>query len=130
RAAPGRRRRRAHRGQGDGRGDPHAARRRAARRLRAPADHRYDHALCDRDADARLLARLLLPAATRGRGMSAEANARLRGAQKSKTRQFITPEGVDLELRIASSGLRFGALIIDLAIMLLLLIVFTLLILW
>jgi len=62
--------------------------------------------------------------------MSAEANARLRGAQKSKIRQFITPEGVDLELRIASSGLRFGALIIDLAIMLLLLIVFTLAVAW
>ena len=56
--------------------------------------------------------------------MSAEANARLRGAQKSKIRQFITPEGVDLELRIASSGLRLGALIIDLAIMLAIIILF------
>lgn len=62
--------------------------------------------------------------------MSAEANARLRGAQKSKIRQFITPEGVDLELKIASSGLRLGALIIDLAIMLLLLILFTIAVAW
>jgi uncharacterized RDD family membrane protein YckC len=62
--------------------------------------------------------------------MSAAANTRLRQAQKSKIRQFITPEGVDLELKIASSGLRLGALIVDLAIMLLLLILFTLAVAW
>ena len=45
--------------------------------------------------------------------MSAAANAKQRTARKGKTRQFITPEGVDLELKIASSGLRFGALLVD-----------------
>lgn len=62
--------------------------------------------------------------------MSAASNARERLARQGKLRQFITPEGVDLELRIASSGLRFGALIVDLAIMLVVLILFSLLIGW
>jgi len=62
--------------------------------------------------------------------MTAAANAKLRLAQKSKVRQFITPEGVDLELKIASSGLRFGALLIDLAIQLAVLIAFSLLVAW
>jgi uncharacterized RDD family membrane protein YckC len=60
----------------------------------------------------------------------AATNARNRALQAKKVRQFITPEGVDLELRIASSGLRFGALLIDMGIMLALLIAFTLLMLW
>ena len=34
-------------------------------------------------------------------------------ARAKKIRQFVTPEGVDLELRIASAGLRFGALLVD-----------------
>jgi uncharacterized RDD family membrane protein YckC len=62
--------------------------------------------------------------------MSAATNARERLARQGKLRQFITPEGVDLELRIASSGLRFGALIVDLGIMLIVLILFSLLIGW
>ena len=62
--------------------------------------------------------------------MSAASNARERLARQGKLRQFITPEGVDLELRIASSGLRFGALIVDLGIMLVVLFAFTLLIGW
>jgi uncharacterized RDD family membrane protein YckC len=62
--------------------------------------------------------------------MSAAANAKIRLAQKGKVRQFITPEGVDLELKIASSGLRFGALLIDLAIQLAVLIAFSLLVAW
>jgi uncharacterized RDD family membrane protein YckC len=62
--------------------------------------------------------------------MSAASNARDRLARQGKLRQFITPEGVDLELKIASSGLRFGALIVDLGILLLALILFTLLVGW
>lgn len=62
--------------------------------------------------------------------MSAASNARERLARQGKLRQFITPEGVDLELKIASSGLRFGALIIDLGILLLALILFSLLVGW
>ncbi|APZ99937.1 hypothetical protein BWQ93_16665 [Sphingopyxis sp. QXT-31] len=62
--------------------------------------------------------------------MSAATNARERLARQGKLRQFITPEGVDLELKIASSGLRFGALIVDLGIMLVVLILFSLLIGW
>lgn len=62
--------------------------------------------------------------------MSAAANARLQSAQAKKTREFVTPEGVDLELRIASSGLRLGALIVDLVLINLILILFTLLMLW
>lgn len=62
--------------------------------------------------------------------MTAAANAQARAAQTKKTRQFITPEGVDLELKIASSGLRFGALLIDVVLILLILILFTLLMVW
>ena len=61
---------------------------------------------------------------------AAAGNARQREASAKKVRQFITPEGVDLELKIASSGLRFGALLIDLTLMAVLLIVFSLLMLW
>ena len=49
---------------------------------------------------------------------------------KTKRRQFITPEGVDLELVIASSGLRLGALLIDLTIIAVLLIAVTLAAFW
>jgi uncharacterized RDD family membrane protein YckC len=51
-------------------------------------------------------------------------------APRTKQRQFITPEGVDLELTIASSGLRLAALMIDLAIIVALLIAMTLLAVW
>lgn len=61
---------------------------------------------------------------------AAATNARRQAADARKIRQFITPEGVDLELKIASSGLRFGALMIDVVIMLLALILFTLLMAW
>lgn len=50
--------------------------------------------------------------------------------KRDKRRQFITPEGVDLELVIASSGLRFAALVIDLTLLVLLLIAVTLLAVW
>jgi uncharacterized RDD family membrane protein YckC len=58
------------------------------------------------------------------------ANARLRSAQARKIRQFVTPEGVDLELKIASSAMRFGALIVDLALLLVAMLIFTLLVAW
>src|SRR3546814_9532758 len=100
-------------GKGDGRRHPDAARRRAARRLRASAHHRHDAARCGGHANAALLARLLLHSAARGCDMTAAANAKQRAAKAKKIRQFVTPEGVDLELRIASAGLRFGALLVD-----------------
>lgn len=50
--------------------------------------------------------------------------------ERDKRRQFVTPEGVDLELAIASSGLRFAALMIDLTLLVLILILFTLLAIW
>lgn len=62
--------------------------------------------------------------------MTATANAKLRSAQTKKIREFVTPEGVDLQLRIASSGLRLGALVVDLVLINLILLVFTLLMLW
>ena len=61
---------------------------------------------------------------------AALANARRRDAEGKKIRQFITPEGVDLELKIASAGLRFGALLIDIVLILIILIVFSLTMLW
>jgi uncharacterized RDD family membrane protein YckC len=42
-----------------------------------------------------------------------------------KVRSFITPEGVNLELEIASAGSRFAALVVDLLIMLVALALFT-----
>jgi uncharacterized RDD family membrane protein YckC len=54
----------------------------------------------------------------------------MRAAQEKKLREFVTPEGVDLQLRIASAALRLGALLIDLTLIVLTLILFTLLILW
>lgn len=62
--------------------------------------------------------------------MTAAANARLRAANAKKIREFVTPEGVDLQLRIASSGLRLGALVIDLVILTVGLTLFTLLMVW
>lgn len=61
---------------------------------------------------------------------AAATNAKQRAAGAKKIRQFITPEGVDLELKIASSGLRFGALMIDVVLILVALILFTLLMIW
>ena len=60
----------------------------------------------------------------------AETLVRQRSAQAKKVRQFVTPEGVDLELKIASSGLRLGALIVDMMLIVGALIVFTLLVIW
>ena len=62
--------------------------------------------------------------------MSAAGNLRMRAAQEKKRREFVTPEGVDLQLRIASAALRLGALLIDLILIVLTLVLFTLLILW
>lgn len=62
--------------------------------------------------------------------MTATANVRLRSAQAKKVREFVTPEGVDLQLRIASSGLRLGALVVDLVLINLILLLFALLMLW
>ncbi|MGQ2933364.1 MAG: RDD family protein [Sphingopyxis sp.] len=61
---------------------------------------------------------------------AAEANSRQRAARAKKIRQFITPEGVDLELKIAGSGLRFGALLVDLILIQLALLLFWLAMLW
>lgn len=47
-----------------------------------------------------------------------------------KIRPFITPEGIDLELRIASAPLRLAALILDLVFMIVALIIFSLLVHW
>ena len=62
--------------------------------------------------------------------MTATASSKLRLAQAKKLREFVTPEGVDLQLRIASAALRLGALLIDLILIVLTLVLFTLLILW
>jgi uncharacterized RDD family membrane protein YckC len=61
---------------------------------------------------------------------AAQANVRQRAARAKKIRQFITPEGVDLELKIAGSGLRFGALLVDLILIQLALLLFWLAMLW
>ena len=62
--------------------------------------------------------------------MMATASAKLRSAQAKKVHEFVTPEGVDLQLRIASSGLRLGALVVDLVLINLILLLFTLLMFW
>jgi uncharacterized RDD family membrane protein YckC len=62
--------------------------------------------------------------------MTAAANAKMRAASAKKIRQFITPEGVDLELKIAGSGLRFAALLIDLILIQLALLLFFIVVLW
>ena len=62
--------------------------------------------------------------------MTAAANAKQRAAKAKKIRPFVTPEGVDLELRIASAGLRFGALLVDLILIALTLFLFSLFMLW
>ncbi len=49
-----------------------------------------------------------------------------RARASAKRRQFVTPEGVDLSLEIASAGLRFAALMIDLFMMAAVLIVIAL----
>ncbi|KTE15975.1 RDD family protein [Sphingopyxis sp. H115] len=61
---------------------------------------------------------------------AAATHAKHREADAKKVRQFITPEGVDLELKIASSGLRLGALMTDVILILVTLILFTLLMIW
>ena len=62
--------------------------------------------------------------------MTAAANAKARAPRAKKIRQFVTPEGVDLELRIADAGLRFGALLVDLMLILAALFLFSLFMLW
>lgn len=62
--------------------------------------------------------------------MTAAANVRLRSAQNRKIREFVTPEGVDLQLRIAGAGLRLGALIVDLIILNAIQLAFFLFMLW
>jgi uncharacterized RDD family membrane protein YckC len=62
--------------------------------------------------------------------MTAAANAKSRAARAKKIRQFVTPEGVDLELKIASAGLRFSALLVDMILIQLTLLLFSLLMLW
>ncbi|MEQ1688803.1 MAG: RDD family protein, partial [Sphingopyxis sp.] len=54
---------------------------------------------------------------------SAAGAARYANARKNKLRSFVTPEGVDLQLQIAGSGQRFGALMLDLVFMAIILIV-------
>ena len=59
-------------------------------------------------------------------GSSAALDAsRIRRYRSDKRRTFITPEGVDLSLEIASAGLRFGALILDILLMIVILVVVT-----
>lgn len=62
--------------------------------------------------------------------MTAATNARMRNASAKKVREFVTPEGVDLQLRIASSGLRLGALIVDLLVISAVLLVFSIFMAW
>ncbi len=50
-------------------------------------------------------------------GNGATTIARLNAQQMKQRRRFVTPEGVDLSLEIASAGARFGALVIDLGLM-------------
>lgn len=50
-------------------------------------------------------------------GNGATTIARLNAQQMKRRRRFVTPEGVDLSLEIASAGARFGALVIDLGLM-------------
>ena len=61
---------------------------------------------------------------------AAAANAKSRTAGAKKIRQFITPEGVDLELKIAGSGLRVAALLVDLILIQLALFLFFIVVLW
>jgi len=62
--------------------------------------------------------------------MTAATNARMRAASAKKIREFVTPEGVDLQLRIASSGLRLGALIVDLLVISAVLLLFSIFMAW
>ena len=54
---------------------------------------------------------------------AAAGAARFTASQKSRTRSFVTPEGVDLKLQIAGSGQRFAALMLDFIFILIILIV-------
>lgn len=62
--------------------------------------------------------------------MTAATNTRMRAASAKKVREFVTPEGVDLQLRIASSGLRLGALIVDLIVISAVLLLFSIFMAW
>lgn len=58
-------------------------------------------------------------------GSPAWHNGMAHAARSGKVRQFITPEGVDLKLEIASAGSRFMALMIDLVLQVLILVAVT-----
>lgn len=58
---------------------------------------------------------------------SAYAAARATRRRSDKVRSFVTPEGVDLSLEIASAGLRLAALVIDVLLMVVILVVSTIL---
>ena len=62
-----------------------------------------------------------VPARPAGAGALAQLEAR----RRARVRRFVTPEGVDLELEIASAGQRFAALLIDVALMATILVVMT-----
>ena len=61
---------------------------------------------------------------------SARRHARGPKQRRDKVRRFVTPEGVDLSLQIASAAQRFGALALDFTIMLVILILFTIAMVW
>lgn len=54
---------------------------------------------------------------------AAAGAARFAASRRGKLRSFVTPEGVDLKLQIAGSGLRFGALLLDIIFMIVILII-------
>jgi uncharacterized RDD family membrane protein YckC len=67
-------------------------------------------------------------ATTAPAGSGAHYAARTGQTRRNKQRTFVTPEGVDLKLEIASSSLRVAALIVDIVLMVLILLAFTLII--
>lgn len=59
---------------------------------------------------------------------AAAGAARFAASRGGKVRSFVTPEGVDLKLQIAGSGLRFGALMLDIIFILIILILWSIII--
>lgn len=59
---------------------------------------------------------------------AAAGAARFAASRSSKVRSFVTPEGVDLKLQIAGSGQRFGALMLDIIFILIILILWSIII--
>ncbi len=64
-------------------------------------------------------------AAAPARPAAARSLAQIAASRRARVRRFVTPEGVDLELEIASAGQRFAALVVDLALMTLILVLMT-----